>query len=159
MRGLTRQETDQILRSRGFRGLNGYTETDPDMRDPAPGLRSPEAFTGGQGNDGGLAINQVRQWANLNNGYLTPFVIADSSTQIFSSSNRRTMLLIQNLSSGSNLYFNIGSGAGPSNGILLLPQTGFVFDSVCPYNSLFAYFDTITPQLGVALEVRLDPET
>lgn len=159
MRYATVRETSALLARHGFSGMAGYTETDPDPRGVALGLRSPEAFTGGNGYDGGLALSQIKQWKNLNNAYLTPFVIGQSSTQLFSSNQRRTMLVIQNLSSGSNLYFNIGGGAGPTNGVLLKPQTGFVFDSVCPYNSLFAYFDSVTPQLGIAMEVRLDPET
>jgi hypothetical protein len=112
-----------------------------------------------QGAPGGVLQTTpvIPSFKNYNTTFIAPFSIANVSTLLLPSNKLRTMLIIQNLSLSANLFFNLGSGASIFNGILLIPQAGFVFDSVCPSDSLNAYFDNTLVQQGVVLEVRFTP--
>jgi len=94
------------------------------------------------------------QFTNYNTSFIAPFVTGRTSVIVLPSNQRRTMLLIQNLSAASNLYFNFSGGASPNNGVLLSFGEGIIFDSICPSDSVNCYYDNATPQLGIVLEVR-----
>lgn len=91
---------------------------------------------------------------NYNTSFIAPFVTGQTSVQVLPANNRRTMVLIQNQSASSDLYFNLGGGAGPNSGILLPAGVGIVMDSVCPSDSINCYFDNVAPQQGAVLEIR-----
>lgn len=79
----------------------------------------------------------------------------NGSLLILSQNRRRQVLLIQNLSGGSDLYANFGSDAGLGIGLLLVAGQGIVFDSGalgCPNNSVYIYFDSATLVSGIIME-------
>ncbi len=96
-------------------------------------------------------------YRNYNTSFVAPFSAARTSIQILPQNNARTLLLIQNLSISTNLYFNLGAGASVNNGVQLGAGQGIIFDNICPSDSLNIYFDNATAQLGVALEMRFTP--
>lgn len=119
-----------------------------------------EVFTATQGSlaySPNAAPPAAPNFVNYNTSFLAPFVIANTSTQILPQNNKRTLLLIQNLSSSSDLYFALGGGASINNGILLAADQGIVFDSVCPTDSLNVFFNNASPQQGIVMEVRFTP--
>lgn len=74
------------------------------------------------------------------------------SVQLLSYNGRRQLLLIQNLSSGSDLFVNFGTAAGVDTALKLTNGAGVFFDEVCPNNAIFVFFNAATPQPGVIIE-------
>ena len=109
-----------------------------------------------QGSPGALqtTVNTPPQYTNYNTSFVAPFVTGRTSSQVLPTNPLRTFLLIQNLSAASNLYFNLGSGAGVNSGVLLSAGQGIVFDNTSPSDSINVYYDNATPQQGVVLEMR-----
>lgn len=90
----------------------------------------------------------------LLSGSLTPFPFStgNSSVQIIGGNPKRACLIIQNFSTGSNLYINFGTSASFISGLLLLPGQGFIFDTFVPINSIHGIFDSGSAEFGMLLE-------
>lgn len=91
-------------------------------------------------------------YINHNISAITPFVISQASTLILNQNRRRTMLVVQNTDAALTLYFSLGVGASVNSSIVLPAGAGFVFDSVCPSDSVNALFSGPNGT-GVVLEV------
>lgn len=111
---------------------------------------------------GNLQLNEEGQ--PLNDPYANPisfttyaFALSTASgnagsVQLLSYNGRRQLLLVQNLSSGSDLYVNFGTAAGVDTALKLTNGAGVFFDTVCPNNAIFVFFNSATPQAGVIIE-------
>lgn len=81
-----------------------------------------------------------------------PFTIGRASYQVLQQNNKRIALIVFNLSAGTNLYANFGLNAAPGNGLLMVPQTGILWDAACPVNSIYVFMDNAVAQNGIVLE-------
>lgn len=89
----------------------------------------------------------------LNN--VSPNGVGNGSVIILSQNIRRQFLIIQNLSTGADLFVNFGTDAGPNRGLKLGAGEGVFFDQGdkgCPNNSVYVFFNTATLEPGIIME-------
>lgn len=130
-----------------------------DMAERAYQTRSDGVFGTEAPGDHPLVMNPPAppDYRNYNTSFIAPFTAGRQSIVVLPQNYMRTLLIIQNLDIAASLYFNLGSGASPQNGVLLGAGQGIILDDVCPSDSLNVYFDNGTPCMGIALEMRFTP--
>ncbi len=159
MRVLTKPQALAYLRQQKLpievrRAFGDYQEDDNVGQRTGDVYDESRVFYAGGGTQGGVQIVQPTVFQNNTSYTSYPFVIgtAQGSTQIVPQNQKRMWLMIQNQSSGSDMYVNFSTGAGVNNGILLGAGVGLVIDYNPPNNSINVFFNNATPQAGVLVE-------
>lgn len=164
MRLATQRQIVDFLRQRGAprsmrAALGDYSEDDPNVFTPDI-YSEQEAFNGGAGGTQGSytvmpaqAIPPFLQ-RNITVFALYPFQGAAGIQQtILNANDKRSLLIVQNQNAagGADLYINFSSDASVNNGLLIGPQVGLIFDTVCPNNGI-SIFSTGGAIKGCAVE-------
>lgn len=129
-----------------MRRTNEYGRGDPNTTPQNPHYSEDTVF-----NPPALGLENV--WQNLNTALLTPFDVANASSQVISGNPRRNGLIIQNQSAlGADLYVNFGAAASVANGLLLASGVTLLLDFWCPRDDIHVFFDNAVAQHGVVVE-------
>lgn len=163
MRRANRGEVTAYLRSIGApaaiiqQSLGQYGENPNTNPVPPSGYRDGDVFNAATAN-----ALQARQYApeqpfvaNTQHAATYPFQIGtvQGSQSILPANSRRSLLLVQNQSTATNLFFNFAQDAGLNQGILLAPGVAVFFDYICPSDSVSVFFNNATAQPGLLCEV------
>lgn len=131
----------------GEYGINEYDETDAFRANANPGQLQTDV-------NGALIPDPYYNGVGFNTyTFATSNVSGNAgSVQLLALNQRRQLLLIQNLSTASDLYVSFGLDASLLGGLLLAHGEGVIFDTVCPNNSVFVFFNSATNQPGIIIE-------